>query len=106
MTETQNPLIARHPSYENLFIAGGGSYNRAKDLPTLGENIVRLVRGEYIDPRYNWDAITETIHQDQPGLLAGISFQELEEQALQNPEVKNWDSHRQLQEGLKYFIEI
>ena len=102
MTETQNPLLARHPHFENLFITGGGSYNRAKDLPILGEDVVSLVNGGSVDSCYHWESSGQSIHHDQPGLLAGASFQDLDRDAEKNPEVKNWMATRKSQDTLEY----
>ncbi len=80
MTATQAPLIAGHPVIKNLFVDCGGSYTRAKGLPTNGVYIARLLNGEKGPERFSWNGSTLT-HQDQPRLVAGDDFSFLEEQA-------------------------
>ncbi|KAL2144205.1 hypothetical protein VTI28DRAFT_9496 [Corynascus sepedonium] len=51
VTETQDPIIARHPQFENLVCAAGGSFNRAKDLPTIGDTVADVLSGEPVSDR-------------------------------------------------------
>ena len=72
----------------------------------IGENVVKLVNGESIDPNYQWDPQQQTLARDQPALLANTSFQELERNAIDNPEVKSWVSRREKMESLDFLEEI
>ncbi|KAK4119491.1 hypothetical protein N657DRAFT_637284 [Parathielavia appendiculata] len=80
VTETQAPLITRHPGIENLILACGGSYTRAKDLPTDGGYVARLLNEEGGPERFTWKGATST-EQDQPLLVGRTNFECLEEQA-------------------------
>jgi hypothetical protein len=90
ITATQDPIIARHQCYENLFLNGGGGFNRAKDLSTLGETVAKMLRGEEIDHRYGWEGITDTGNGDQPLLIARGDFSELDRTASENAAVIEW----------------
>ncbi|MDX1579262.1 MAG: FAD-dependent oxidoreductase, partial [Gemmatimonadota bacterium] len=43
-------IIDRHPAWENVWIAGGGSGHAFKHGPVLGEYVARRVRGDETDP--------------------------------------------------------
>jgi glycine/D-amino acid oxidase-like deaminating enzyme len=52
-TSTGDFLIDRHPSHDNVWIAGGGSGHGFKHGPAVGELIARMVLdGEQPDPRF------------------------------------------------------
>jgi hypothetical protein len=106
MTQTQDPLISQHPQYDNFVIAGAGCYNRAKDLPSLGENIVKVIKGEPINPYYGWNPDTKPLHHDQPLLLSRGNFMDLEREAERSPAVKNWMSRQKSQTKIGYLDEI
>ncbi|KAL2014910.1 hypothetical protein VTK56DRAFT_7013 [Thermocarpiscus australiensis] len=80
VTETQAPLITRHPVIENVILACGGSYTRAKDLPTDGGYVALLLNGEHVPERFSWKGLTAT-EGDQPLLVGRDSFETLEAQA-------------------------
>ena len=44
-TATGDFLIDRHPEFENVWIAGGGSGHGFKHAPAIGEHVAALVRG-------------------------------------------------------------
>jgi len=75
-------LITKHPVLENLLLDCGGSYTRAKDLPTNGVYIARLLTGEAAPERFSWNGSTSTI-QDQPLLVATDDFDTLEIKATE-----------------------
>jgi len=53
-TDTGDFLIDRHPSLENVWIAGGGSGHGFKHAPAVGEHVAALVRGERrTEPRFS-----------------------------------------------------
>jgi sarcosine oxidase len=49
ISSTQNFIIDRHPEYENVWIAGGGSAEGFKFGPVLGEYIADRVTGRNVD---------------------------------------------------------
>jgi sarcosine oxidase len=52
-TDTGDFLIDRHPDYENVWIAGGGSGHGFKHGPAVGEYVAGLVRGSaQPEPRF------------------------------------------------------
>jgi glycine/D-amino acid oxidase-like deaminating enzyme len=52
-TSTGDFLIDRHPTYDNVWIAGGGSGHGFKHGPAVGELMARMVLdGEQPDPRF------------------------------------------------------
>lgn len=106
MTQSQTPLIARHPQYRNLSIVGGGSYNRAKDLPVLGEEVVKMLADEPLHPSYGWHPSDDLSNQDQPRLLARGDFGDLEREAEKNPEVRAWRLKRASRIEHDYLEEI
>jgi hypothetical protein len=106
MTQNQQPLIAQHLKYDNLVVAGAGCYNRAKDLPTLGETIVKVIKGEPINLHYGWDPATNPPHHDQPLLRARGNFPDLEREAANSPAVKNWMEMRKSNAKSEYLDEI
>jgi glycine/D-amino acid oxidase-like deaminating enzyme len=56
-------LIDRHPNFENIWMAGGGSGHGFKHGPAVGEYLVRqLSGGGEAEPRFSL-ASKETIHQ-------------------------------------------
>jgi hypothetical protein len=102
ITQTQDPLISRHPGYNNLVIAGGGSYTRAKDLPTLGKNVLNAISGDPT-PDYCWNVVGKSaLHSDQPLLLPKGNFKDLEAAAMNDPEVREWRQERESQINIDY----
>lgn len=51
-TANEHFLIDRHPDFENVWIAGGGSGHGFKHGPMLGDHVARRVLGEDPDPEY------------------------------------------------------
>ena len=102
MTETQSTLLACHPDYRNLFVAAGGSYNRANDLPILGENVVKLLNGSPIDANYAWCSQNDSSPQDQPALLAEATFQDLEWIVAEDPDVVTWNLRKKSRRSAEY----
>jgi len=80
VTATQTPLIAKHPIIRNLILDCGGSYTRAKDLPTDGGYVTRLLKGETIPERLSWNGSTST-KEEHPHLVGRDNFDSMEEQA-------------------------
>ncbi|KAH6649910.1 hypothetical protein F5144DRAFT_616946 [Chaetomium tenue] len=81
VTATQDPLIAKHPQLPNLTCVAGGSYNRAKDLPTIGSTVVDVLSGEGVPDRYSWKpkregdfGVMETEAQEMVDPAAGNLF--------------------------------
>jgi hypothetical protein len=64
--------------------AAAGSFNRAKDLPTIGSVIVNVLAGQPVSGRYSWDPEVKYNHRDQPRLVSGGDFAAMEEQARKN----------------------
>lgn len=83
MTSTQTPLITVHPEISNLTIAGGGSYNYAKDAPSIGRTIIETAQGDRGD--YGWDLPKDGDLGNQPHLLTHNNFLELEKEAAEDP---------------------
>ncbi|KAI0388558.1 FAD dependent oxidoreductase [Xylariaceae sp. FL0594] len=83
VTQTQVPLLARHPEYSNLVCAAGGSFNRAKDLPTLGGYIVDLLAEVQIPDQYGWSPGVTLSRSDQPRLVGRGDFTVMEKAAEQ-----------------------
>ena len=52
-TANEHFLIDRHPGFENVWIAGGGSGHGFKHGPMLGDHVARRVLGEDPDPEYS-----------------------------------------------------
>jgi sarcosine oxidase len=47
-------VIDRHPSFDNVWIAGGGSGHGFKHGPAVGEYVAqRVLRGDEVDPRFS-----------------------------------------------------
>ena len=89
VTEDQNPLIARHPNHPNLFIAGGGSYTHAKDLPQVGQLVRDVLNGVGVDIRYQWiNASLSTGLHNQPALKSMATFIDLDSQASRDENVQ------------------
>src|SRR5438552_11576143 len=88
MTQTQNHIISCHPHYDNLFIAGGGSYTHTKDLSILRENVLNLINIDSVKLEYGWDPCIYSLHNDQPLLLARGNFKDLERIAEGDTEVQ------------------
>jgi hypothetical protein len=84
-----------------LVIAGGGSYNRAKDLPTLGSTVFQACHGDP-SPEYGWGTRERSTHNDQPLLLPRGDFKNLEAAAQNDPEVKSWILRRQERINVDY----
>lgn len=80
VTGNQAPLIASHPALSNLLVAGGGSYTRAKDLPTNGAYVANLLNGGEVPSRFSWDDLAST-GQDHPHLVPKTDFAFLEAEA-------------------------
>jgi glycine/D-amino acid oxidase-like deaminating enzyme len=52
-TATGDFLIDRHPRFENVWIAGGGSGHGFKHAPAVGEHVAALVQGvQQPEPRF------------------------------------------------------
>ena len=52
-TATGDFLIDRHPEFENVWIAGGGSGHGFKHAPVVGEHVAALVEGKtHPEPRF------------------------------------------------------
>lgn len=83
MTGTQAPLIARHPVIENVILACGGSYTRAKDLPTDGAYVAGLLLGAAGPERFSWNGLAST-EADHPHLVGHADFESLEAQAKED----------------------
>lgn len=52
-TADEHFIIDRHPDFENVLIAGGGSGHGFKHGPVLGEYIARRALGEQTDPAFD-----------------------------------------------------
>lgn len=85
VTEDQTPLIARHPDHNNLLIASGGSYTRAKDFPTIG----RIIDNPSEEFGWNSSINEEKMEHNQPLLLTSDLFSDLNDAAARNPEVRS-----------------
>ena len=87
MAPGQVPYITQHPQYSNLTIAGGGSYTHGKDLPTIGQLIVKAAQGDLQAApknRHGWHRQESLREPDnQPLLSTGQTYEELEKQALE-----------------------
>ncbi|KAK4040369.1 hypothetical protein C8A01DRAFT_15738 [Parachaetomium inaequale] len=81
VTETQDPIIARHPEFQNLVCAAGGSFNRAKDLPTIGGVVADVLGGRPVSDRYGWEPKTRDSHHDHPHLVGRGDFATMEKEA-------------------------
>jgi len=84
VTETQDPIIARHPQFQNLVCAAGGSFNRAKDLPTIGSIIANVLGGQPVSDRYSWEPETKYSHRDHSHLVGRGDFAAMEKEAQQH----------------------
>jgi glycine/D-amino acid oxidase-like deaminating enzyme len=91
VTATQDPLIAKHPQFPNLICVAGGSYNRAKDLPTIGSTVVDVLSGRDVPDRYSWEPEREYSHRDHSHLVARGDFgaMETEAQDMMDPAAGN-----------------
>ncbi|KAJ5806870.1 hypothetical protein N7474_010462 [Penicillium riverlandense] len=81
ITQTHDPIVARHPQLQNLVCAAGGSFNRAKDLPTIGNIVADVLDGQPVHDRYGWDPEMRYSHHDEPSLLSRGDFAAMDEQA-------------------------
>jgi hypothetical protein len=81
VTATQDPLIAKHPQFPNLTCVAGGSYNRAKDLPTIGGTVVDVLSGKQVPDRYSWEPKMEYSHRDHSDFVARGDFAVMEAEA-------------------------
>ncbi|KAH6845135.1 FAD dependent oxidoreductase [Chaetomium sp. MPI-CAGE-AT-0009] len=81
VTATQDPLIDKHPQFPNLTCVVGGSYNRAKDLPTIGSTVVDVLSGRHVPDRYSWEPKREYSHRDQSYFVARGDFAAMETEA-------------------------
>lgn len=52
-TADEHFLIDRHPEFDNVWLAGGGSGHGFKHGPVVGEHIARLALGERPEPEYD-----------------------------------------------------
>jgi glycine/D-amino acid oxidase-like deaminating enzyme len=52
-TVDEHWIIDRHPAWENVLIAGGGSGHGFKHGPVVGEYIARRILGEATDPAFD-----------------------------------------------------
>lgn len=90
MAPGQVPYITRHPQYSNLTIAGGGSYTHGKDLPTIGQSIVKAAEGQLQEAsmhRYGWERKEDLSEPDsQPLLSTGPTYEALEKEAREHYE--------------------
>ncbi|KAK3906019.1 FAD dependent oxidoreductase [Staphylotrichum tortipilum] len=84
VTETQDPIIARHPQFQNLVCAAGGSFNRAKDLPTIGSIVADVLGGQDVSERYSWEPETRHSHRNHSHLVARGDFATMEKEAQQH----------------------
>ncbi|KAI0130518.1 FAD dependent oxidoreductase [Xylariales sp. AK1849] len=82
VTATQAPLIASHPVAHNLFVDCGGSYTRAKDLPTNGAYIAQILNGQEGPERFSWNG-SRSPQKDQPYLVARDDFESLNKKATE-----------------------
>lgn len=81
VTETQDPIIAKHPQYQNLTCAAGGSFNRAKDLPTIGNIVAKVLSDQPVSDRYSWKPETKYSHRDHSHLVGRGDFATMEKEA-------------------------
>jgi glycine/D-amino acid oxidase-like deaminating enzyme len=51
LSSTRNFIIDRHPQFENVWLAGGGSAEGFKFGPMVGEYVGRRVLGQQTDPQ-------------------------------------------------------
>jgi glycine/D-amino acid oxidase-like deaminating enzyme len=51
LSSTRNFIIDRHPQFENVWLAGGGSAEGFKFGPMVGEYVARRVLGQQTDPK-------------------------------------------------------
>jgi glycine/D-amino acid oxidase-like deaminating enzyme len=57
-------LIDRHPAFENVWLAGGGSGHGFKHGPVLGEYVAaRITEGGAVEPRFTLAAKEEIQHR-------------------------------------------
>jgi hypothetical protein len=77
-----------------LIIAGGGSYNHAKDAPTIGRTIVQVTEG-VTETDYGWDPPIYENPCNQPHLLTDNDFMELEREAAMDSAVVKIHSEMQ-----------
>jgi glycine/D-amino acid oxidase-like deaminating enzyme len=52
-TRDEHFLIDRHPDWDNVLIAGGGSGHAFKHGPVIGEYVARRALGEATDPAFD-----------------------------------------------------
>jgi hypothetical protein len=77
--------------YSNLIIATGGSFTRAKDLPSIGRTIATIINGVSAPERYRWHPQTPPPYKDQPHLVGRGNFDCLVKQAEDHHETASGD---------------
>jgi hypothetical protein len=90
VTQDQTPLISWHPKHENLGIAWGASYTRAKDLPIIGRMIFDILFLDHQPGEFGWYSapIEDKVQHNQPHLLATDHFEDLEKEAAKDEAVQ------------------
>lgn len=81
------PLICKHPEVANLVVAGGGSYNHAKDAPGIGRRILDAVKGPG-DPACGWNSTSSSTSGVQAHLMTQSNFPDLEQEAARDGAVQ------------------
>lgn len=71
----------------NLVVAGGGSYNHAKDAPGIGWRILDTVKGPG-DPACGWNSTSSSISGVQAHLKTQTNFLDLEQEATRDGAVQ------------------
>jgi hypothetical protein len=75
----------------NVTIAGGGSFNYAKDAPEIGATIVSVMDGHPEDA-YSWEPHVDG-GENQPHIITERTFGELEDWAKEKSHgdsIENW----------------
>ena len=90
VTEDQTPLISWHPEYDNLGIAWGASFTRAKDFPIIGRTIYEILFLGHPSEEYGWNAkpSEDKSQHNQPHLLTDDYFETLDKMAATNEDVQ------------------
>ncbi|MCJ1311447.1 hypothetical protein MMC25_005118 [Agyrium rufum] len=87
VTNSQAPLIDKHPQTNNLIIVAGGSYHSAKDGPEIGDRSVKAADGD-VDPDCAWEPSSSVIRKYHSHLMTDSDFQDLNQEAADNSEVQ------------------
>ena len=90
VTQDQTPLISWHPGHRNLGIAGGASFTRGKDLPTIGETMSNIFFEGHQPVEFGWHSppIEDKVQHNQRHLFTTAKFEDLENEAAKDEAVQ------------------